>query len=276
LVLLLPPQFVEAQQLATQRVVNAIQRTASSYLTIRVSDGTAFVSPATSGKQDTMIGHVDNFESLVSAGNTLIAAGNAFLGAIDAAMGTVVSNGNTANGHLEAMADDIESIRNSPGTETTHGNDVVGKGTPVHFEAASTLSGRTPVINGKVIRPLTDLLGRILVGGMCDRDSQVGGVTTITDGASTQATDLTAAGALTFIEVTDIIIDNTSATAVEVDIRSGVAGTIVANFPAPANISGVAHSFRTPPPIAANTGVFIDPSAAVTSLKVTMYGCVVK
>lgn len=98
----------------------------------------------------------------------------------------------------------------------------------------------------------------------------VSGVLANTDGASTAV--IAAIGAGIKIYITDVIIANTSATAVTVDLRDGAAGTVKATIPVPANTSGFTKGFVTPLPFTANTAVCMDGSAAASTVTCTLIG----
>lgn len=91
----------------------------------------------------------------------------------------------------------------------------------------------------------------------------------ITDGSSTLA--IASPGDNARLAITDVIISNTSVTAIEVDIRDGAGGSVKATFPVPAG-AGVVHSFGTPILLSENTAGYADPSAAVSTCTVTLKG----
>lgn len=173
------------------------------------------------------------------------------------------------------------SFRPSDGTnflsfssDSTHGAAAESAGPQNMVEAAVDVSANTPVDDGDAVRATGDNLGRLLVAGPCDRSARVRSVTTVTDGSSTSA--IGAQGANIIVEVWDVIIANTSATAVTVDLRDGTAGSVMATFPVPANTAGVVHRFAVPVSGTANTAVAVDPSAAASSIITTLSGCKVK
>jgi hypothetical protein len=92
----------------------------------------------------------------------------------------------------------------------------------------------------------------------------------ITDGSSTSVMASAGAGVKNY--VTTCIIANTSATAVTVDLRDGAAGAVKATFPVPANTSGVVCNFPVPLGFSAATAVCADPSAAASTITVTLLG----
>lgn len=104
----------------------------------------------------------------------------------------------------------------------------------------------------------------------CGLEDIVSGVAAITDGSSTSVIASSGAGVKTYI--TTAIIANTSATAVTVDLRDGAAGTVKATLPVPANTSGVVCNLPMPLPGSAATAWCADPSAAASTITVTLIG----
>lgn len=172
------------------------------------------------------------------------------------------------------IATTLESIEGSMAQDATHGAAVPGTGPLQLTEASSDYSGNTAVSDGNAVRVPSDLLGRPLWVGPCDRGARVGGVTTVTDGSSTSA--ISAGGAGVYLEVWDVVVANTSASAVTVDIRDGTAGSVLATFPVPADTSGVVYPLQVPLTSSANTAIAVDPSAAASSIIVTLRGCKAK
>lgn len=162
----------------------------------------------------------------------------------------------------------------SPASDATHDGAAGATGPQTMGEAASDISANTAVGDGDAVRFAADLLGRAIVVGPCDRAARIRSVTTITDGSSTSG--IAAAGSGLYNEIFDIVIANTSATAVTVDLRDGTAGSVLATFPVPANTAGVAFSFKVPITSSANTAIAIDPSASASSIITTLSGCKAK
>jgi hypothetical protein len=113
-------------------------------------------------------------------------------------------------------------------------------------------------VDGVVItRPHTNLEGVVT------------GRAAITDGSSTSV--IAAQGAGVKVYITSVVIANSSATDVTVDLRDGTAGTVIATFPAPAG-GGVVLPLTVPIPFSANTAVAADPSASASTVTVTLIG----
>lgn len=124
-----------------------------------------------------------------------------------------------------------------------------------------TAGDRVPFVAG------TD---RVLIVRPYVLEDIVSGVAAITDGSSTSVIASSGAGVKTYI--TSCFIANTSATAVTVDLRDGAAGTVKATLPVPANTSGVVINLPVPLAGSAATAWCADPSAAASTITVTLVG----
>jgi hypothetical protein len=94
-----------------------------------------------------------------------------------------------------------------------------------------------------------------------------------TDGAEAAATNFDAGGAGVHNYITSVTICNSHAsTNGTVALRDGSAGTVIWQFPAPAG-GGATHNFN--PPLrqpTANTALYFDPSAAISTISVSISG----
>ena len=151
-------------------------------------------------------------------------------------------------------------------------HDAADSGNPVKMggKASSALSAVTLVADADRTDLYAGLDGVQIVRQNSVLEDIVSGVAAVTDGSSTSV--IAAQGASIRTYVTDVIIANSSATAVTVDLRDGAAGSVKATFPVPANTSGVVFSFRTPLKFTANTAVCADPSAAASTVTTTLVG----
>lgn len=220
---------------------------------------------ATSANQTTIIGHVDGIETL--------------LGTIDTDTGSIATSATSIDGKITAC--NTGAVVISSGTVTTLttltgggiAHDGVDSGNPVKVGAIATASllGRTPVAAADRTDLVADTAGAVIVRAGTSLEDIISEVKTNTDGASTAMTSAFAATASQRIYLTDIIIANSSATNITVDIRDGSAGSVLATFPVPAN-GGVVHTFATPLRFSSNTAAAFDGSAAATTLSVTMIG----
>lgn len=98
----------------------------------------------------------------------------------------------------------------------------------------------------------------------------VKGLAAVTDGSSTSL--VAAQGAGIRFCATTILISNSSSTNVTVDIRDGTAGSVIATFPASANMGGSAVQLQVPLCTTANTAMATDPSAAASTITTTAIG----
>lgn len=162
----------------------------------------------------------------------------------------------------------VSTVSTLTGGGVAHGSTDSGNPVKVGGRAVAGLSGATLTSSGQRSDVVTDTAGSLLVRKTPLEDI-VTGVLTNTDGASTSVIAAQGAGVKTY--VTDVVIANSSATNVTVDLRDGTAGSVKWTFPVPAN-GGVAHRFETPLPFSANTAVAADASAAATTITVSING----
>lgn len=151
-------------------------------------------------------------------------------------------------------------------------DDAASAGNPVYIGALASASivGDAPVADGDRTG-LASGLDRVLItrphSNLEDRVSAVVGVT---DGSSTSL--VAAQGAGVRFCATTLVVANSSASAVTVDIRDGTAGSVIATIPAAANAGGAAITLQTPLCTTANTAMAMDPSAAASTVTVTAIG----
>jgi hypothetical protein len=151
-------------------------------------------------------------------------------------------------------------------------HDAADSGAPYKqgFKATTSLAGLTLVANADRTDGFAGVDGAQIVRPHCNLEDIVSGVAAITDGSSTSVIASAGAGVKNYI--TSAIFSNSSATAVTVDLRDGAAGTVKATFPVPANVSGAVCNLPVPLPFSAATAVCADPSAAATTVTVTLIG----
>lgn len=99
---------------------------------------------------------------------------------------------------------------------------------------------------------------------------RVSGAIGITDGSSTQI--VAAQGSGVRFCATTIVVSNSSATNVTVDIRDGTAGSVLMTIPAAANMGGGVIPLQVPLCTTANTIFAADPSAAASTVTITAVG----
>lgn len=178
----------------------------------------------------------------------------------------------TAGGNLKV------SIEESDPTATLKvvgdvASDAVDSGDPVKVGAKATtqLHAITTVADADRTNIHAGVDGVQIVREHSNLESMASGTMSNTDGASTAMTGFGAAGAGVKWYITDVIMSNSSATNVTVDLRDGTAGSVKATFPVPAG-GGVVHRFAVPIGFSANTAVAVDALTPVTTLNVTLCG----
>lgn len=148
-------------------------------------------------------------------------------------------------------------------------------GNPVNLGATveTSLSGITVASDGQRTKLYAGADGVLIVRPHANLEDITRDRATNTDGASTAfAGELAAAGAGIKHWLTWCTVANSSATAVTVDLRDGVAGSVLWTVPAPANTNGAHVMFPTPIDFSANTAVAYDASAAATTITITCGG----
>jgi hypothetical protein len=130
--------------------------------------------------------------------------------------------------------------------------------------ASSTIP--TAVTDGQLVGLMADILGKLVVRVGASRQLIVQNTITLT--TTTETTLLTAGSAGVFLDLTMLIISNTSATAVRVDIRDATAGTVRMSLYAPAGQTiGFTHPVTFTQTTAANNWT-AQLSAAVTDVRI--------
>lgn len=173
----------------------------------------------------------------------------------------------SASGELPAV---VSTVTTLTGGGVAHDGVDAGNPLKVGARAVSALSSATLVAAADRSDVVADLDGALITRLDAPLGDNVSGVAAITDGSATSVIAAQGAGVKTYI--TDVTIANTSATAVTVDLRDGAAGTVKWTFPVPANTAGVTFSFRRPLAFTANTAVCADPSAAASTVTVSLGG----
>lgn len=165
----------------------------------------------------------------------------------------------------------IASNQSTIVTGGTVAHDAADSGNPHKIGAIATasLSGGTNVAAADRTDAKAALDGALLVRNVCLEDIISATPVVITDGSSTSV--IAAQGAGIRMYVTDIEISNSSATNVTVDIRDGVAGSVLWTLSVPAT-GGNNRNFTTPLRGSANTAICADPSAAASSITVSING----
>ncbi len=148
-------------------------------------------------------------------------------------------------------------------------NDAADSGNPVKIgsKAIAGQSTVTLVAAADRVENYAGLDGVKLVRPHCGLEDIVTGNATNTDGTSTQCIAAQAAGIKTYL--TSIVLCNTSATAITVDIKDG--STVKVSLPLPAG-SGCIFNPPVPIPGTAATAWNFDGSAAATTVTCSMVG----
>lgn len=148
-------------------------------------------------------------------------------------------------------------------------HDGVDSGNPVKvgFKATTSLSGLTLVSDGDRTNGFAGVDGVQITRPHCNLEAIVTGNATNTDGTSTQCIAAQSAGIKTYL--TSVILCNTSATAITVDIKDG--STTKVTLPLPAG-SGCVFNPPVPIPGTAATAWNFDGSAAATTVTCSMVG----
>lgn len=154
----------------------------------------------------------------------------------------------------------------------TVAHDAVDAGNPLKIGAKATtsISALTPVANGDRTNSFAGIDGVPIVRPYANLEDRVSAVVGITDGSSTSI--VAAQGSGIRFCATSVIISNSSATNVTVDIRDGTAGSVLATFPAAANMGGATTTLPVPLCTTANTAMAADPSASASTVAVTLVG----
>ncbi len=232
---------------------------------------------ATAANQSTIIASAASIDGKITACNT----GAVVLAAGTAAFGKLAANSGVTIGAVEIASSQTLSTVTTVTTLTTCStltgggvaHDGVDSGNPHKIGAKATASilGATPVAAADRTDLYAGLDGVLINRPHSSLEDIISEVKTNTDGSSTAMTGGFAATASQRIYLTSLIIANSSSTNITVDIRDGSGGSVLATFPVPAN-GGCIHAFPVPLRFSANTAAAFDPSAAASTVSVTMVG----
>lgn len=134
-------------------------------------------------------------------------------------------------------------------------------------KATTSLAGLTLVASADVTDSFAGIDGVQIVRPHCNLEDIVTGNATNTDGTSTQCIAAQAAGIKMYL--VSVVLANTSATAITVDIKDG--STVKTSLPLPAG-SGCVYNPPVPIPGTAATAWNFDGSAAATTVTCSMVG----
>lgn len=171
---------------------------------------------------------------------------------------------------LDALEVSVDAVTSAITGSVAHSDVDAGNASKIGAKAVAGMSGLTLVSAADRSDLYSGLDGALYVRPHCGLEDIVSGVAAITDGSSTSVIASAGAGVKNYIS--SVMIANSSATAVTVDLRDGAAGSVKATLPVPANVSGVVTNFPVPLPFSAATAVCADPSAAASTVTVTLIG----
>lgn len=177
-----------------------------------------------------------------------------------------VDNTVTVGSHAVTNAGTF-AVQSASAGDVAH--DSADSGNPVKqgFKATTALSGLTLVASGDRTDGFAGVDGVQIVRPHCNLEGIVTGNVSNTDGASTEVIAAQAAGIKTYL--TSIIITNTSASQVYVEIKDGT--TVKITLPVPAT-GGVVFNPPVPLPGTAATAWNFDSSAAASTLYFSAIG----
>lgn len=162
------------------------------------------------------------------------------------------------------MADIRDAARQIHGTRAAASTD---GDNPVKIGGVGRTTNPTAVSDGQRVDASYDKLGRQVIVPQQVRDLTTHNQITLT---STSETTLLAAVSSTFLDLSLLTFSNTSATAVRVDIRDDIGGTVRLSFYLAANGGGAVISFPVPMIQATvNKNWTAQLSAAVTDVRIT-------
>lgn len=153
-------------------------------------------------------------------------------------------------------------------------HDAADSGNPIKVGARAAPTGANTTLVAVADRSdlVTDLDGALIVRPFSQLGDMISDVKTVTDGSSTAFSGSFAATANVRHYITGISMWNTSATTVTVDLRDGTAGSVIWTGIVPA---GSGNNFTFNPPLrqpTVNTALAMDPSAAATTVGVSVSG----
>lgn len=154
-----------------------------------------------------------------------------------------------------------------PGGPVAHDAVDSGNGHKQAFKATTALSGLTLVSSADRTDGFAGVDGVQIVRPHCNLEDIVTGNATNTDGTATQCIAAQSAGIKTYL--VSVVLANTSATAITVDIKDG--STVKTSLPLPAG-SGCIYNPPVPIPGTAATAWNFDGSAAATTVTCSMVG----
>ncbi len=145
-----------------------------------------------------------------------------------------------------------------------------GNPLPLGATATNTIVGMTPATDTRRVSLVAGLDRALIVRPYANLEDRVSAHVANTDGAATSL--VAAQGSGVRFCATNFIVANSSATNVTVLITDGSGGTTLTTLPAAANMGGSVVNLAVPLCTTANTAMFMDGSAAATTVSVTAVG----
>ena len=165
----------------------------------------------------------------------------------------------------------VTTVSTLTGGGVAHGGADSGNPLKIGVKATASVKGETPVDAADRTDLYAGTDGVLMTRPHSSLEDIISEIKTNTDGASTAMTGAFAATASQRIYLTTLIIANSSASNITVDIRDGSAGSVLITVPVPAT-GGAVINFPVPLRFSANTAAAFDGSAAATTLSVSMIG----
>lgn len=208
---------------------------------------------------DNNIGNVDIASALPAGDNNI--------GNVDVVTLPALPTGSNAIGKLAANSGvdigDVD-VLSMPAVAGAAAHDAAVSGNPVRIAGRAMLANGTAVAEDDTADIATDNQGRVIVTPHVPRDLVLQGTATLT---TTGETTILAAVASTFLDVTKLVLTNSSTTATRVQVRDATSGTIRMEVALAAN-GGAVIDFGSVPMIqtAVNNNWTVQLSGAVTSI----------
>lgn len=246
----LPNSVTEGEAVRNAASLNGVQ-----YVMCVNEDGSALCSTIISSGTITTVSTVTSLSQF--AGNAIA------LNAGAASAGTI---------RMVIATDDPVNDFAVKGDANMVAHDAADAGNPlkVGYKATTSISGLTPVATNDRTDAFAGIDGIAIFRPHSNLEDRVSAVVGVTDGSSTQLIPVQGSG-IRFCATT-IILANSSATNVTVDLRDGTAGSVLATIPAAANSGGAVVSLQTPLCTTANTIFAMDPSASASTITATAIG----
>lgn len=226
--------------------------------------GAATAANQTTG--NTSLSSIDGKITACDTGAVVLTTGTASIGRLAANAGVTIGAVEIASAQTLGT---VTTVATLTGSGIAHDSADSGNPHKIGAKATTSLSGLTLVASGDRTDLFAGVDGVVITRPHCNLEDIVTGQAAITDGSSTSV--IAAAGSGIKIYITEVIIANSSSTNVTVDLRDGTAGSVKGTFSAPAN-GGSHKTLSTPLPFSANTIVAADPSAAASTVTVTLIG----